>query len=143
MQPLATQHWPGLRSLLADEAPCELVPHHVLATGFGSCWVDRWPEPRVAALFAGGNLGFGGAADALPPEELRQLLDELLERWDRVFIDPPEGFGPLVVSAVGRPMLWPRVLYAWPGVEPVASPMPGIPTIRRIGPGDAGALAAL
>lgn len=144
MQALTQSHWSELHFLLAKEAPCELVAHHPISTGFGQCWVDRWPEAQVAVLFAGGNLGFAGAAEALSPAALRDIVEALLEHWERIFIDPPEGFAPIVVAAFGRPMLWPRVLCDWPkGSSAPAPPLPDGYSIRAIRAGDSAALAGL
>jgi len=142
MHELDRDHWPDLRGALGAERCCSLHARHVTSTGHGRIWVDRWPSPRVTIAFTGGNLGLLGDPAACGVEEIDAVLRALLSDWERVFIDPGDGFADLVAGATETTGLWPRVLYALPGraVEPEIDDGA---EIRALGPGDAEALAGL
>lgn len=132
----------SLRPWLLPDRPGPLAGLHVLQSGHGECWVDRWPEPGVALFFAGGNLAFAGSAEALNAGALRARVDHWLETWDRVLIEAPSPFETLVVAAVEPLHRWGRVIYSLEGAPAPATAAPGA-ELRRLGPGDAGAVGGL
>lgn len=142
MQSLGREHWPALADDLGIERCCSLHARHVLATGHGRLFVDRWPGPRVVAAFTGGNMGLVGDPDALRPGALAAVVADILTDWERVFIDPGPGFARAVRADLDGALLWPRILYALDAdaVAPPAVPAAGV---RPLDGDDAAALAAL
>ena len=128
---------PGQRATLRDwflpDRPGPLVGLHVLQTGHGACFVDRWPSPRVALVETGGNLALVGDPGALTPAALRPRL--------LGFVDAPAAFEPLLRATVPTLAVWPRVVLELPGdPRPVAT---AEAVIRPLHPADAGQLAGL
>lgn len=131
-----------LRPWLLPDRPGPLVGLHVLQSGRGECWADRWPDPRAALFFAGGNLAFAGDADALPAGDLRARIDHWLETWERVLIEARGPFETLVAGAVEPLQHWQRLIYALEG-EPAEAPAADGVELRRLEADDADALRAL
>ncbi len=142
MLSLASEHWPALQVGLDPERCCSLHAPHVIATGHGSIWVDRWPAPRAVAAFTGGNLGLTGDPRAVSPGSIAEVVAGLLVEWDRVFIDPGPDFEPTVRRGIDALRLWPRVLYSLAG-EPSTPRSFANGVVRAIDPGDEAALSSL
>jgi RimJ/RimL family protein N-acetyltransferase len=122
-----------LRDWLLPDRPGPLVGLHVLQTGHGACFVDRWPEPRVALVETGGNLALVGDPGALTPGDLRPRLAG--------FVDAPAGFEPLLRATVPTLAVWPRVILELPGdPQPVTTAEAVIRPLRLT---DASQLAGL
>ena len=122
-----------LRDWFLPDRPGPLVGLHVLQTGHGTCFVDRWPEPRVALLETGDNLALVGDPGVLTPGELRPRLVG--------FVDASAGFEPLLRATVPTLAVWPRVILQLPG-DPQSFPIAEA-VIRPLRPTDAGQLADL
>jgi RimJ/RimL family protein N-acetyltransferase len=125
--------------LVPPERPGPMIAQHVLATGHGRCLADRWPGPRVLLVETGGNWTLAGDPAALDPAALRGRVAG--------FVDAPAAFEPLLRAAVRELHEWPRVILTLdgPGGPPPqhrGGHHPAHP-VRRLGPGDAGPLAAL
>ncbi|MGY1807823.1 GNAT family N-acetyltransferase [Blastococcus sp. SYSU D00669] len=111
----------------APERPGPLIQQHVVSSGVGRCAADRWPDPStVLAELPGDNVAVRGTPRAVP--ELRGLVEA-----------PPEWLPALREVDPGL-AVWDRVVAVLP--ESVAVPAPGA-RVRRLGAGDAAALAAL
>ena len=110
----------------APERPGPLVQLHIAHTGVGVCRVDRWPAPRTVMAETGGNVALRGV-----PREVDGLAGfvEALPEWLPTLraIDPGTA-------------IWPRVIAVLP---PTAEPPPPVAAVRRLGAGDAPALAGL
>jgi RimJ/RimL family protein N-acetyltransferase len=89
-----------------------MVGLHVLNTRHGRCFVDRWPEPRVALVQVGANFALAGDPAALHPADLQAVVG---------FIDAADAFEPLLRAA--RPSLstWHRVVQVLPHDTPLSS----------------------
>jgi GNAT superfamily N-acetyltransferase len=134
MVELTRQQAAALRDWFGPERPGPLVAQHVANTGHGTCRADRWPDPRAVLATCGGNHALAG-----DPAALRGggLLDGLTG-----FVDAPGPFAPLVRDTAGDVETWERVILALDGPpRPVRAR--GDHLVRRLGPADAGALAAL
>jgi RimJ/RimL family protein N-acetyltransferase len=81
--------------------PRLLTAWHVLMTGNGACFVDRWPEPRSALLQSGTNYALLGAHDAIDAQWLNAQVVGFLEAGDT--------FAPLLRDLRPAPFEWPRV----------------------------------
>jgi RimJ/RimL family protein N-acetyltransferase len=132
--PLTREQLATLAGWFLPERPGPLIAQHVIATGFGSCLADRWPDPRALMVQTGGNYTLAGDPGALDPAGLRGRVAGVVET--------PAGFEPLLAAAVGELREWPRVILALDG-PPRPAPVPGGHRVRRLGPGDAGSLAGL
>jgi RimJ/RimL family protein N-acetyltransferase len=87
-----------LRSWFTPERPGPLVGLHVLATGHGTLYVDRWPDPRTVLAESGRNYALAGAADVLAPADLRArivagVVEELYEDIGVVTDPAHQGLG--------------------------------------------------
>jgi RimJ/RimL family protein N-acetyltransferase len=91
-----------LRSWFEPERPGPLIGSHVLNTGNGAIFVDRWPEPRAALAEIGGNYALRGDPHAFAPDDLRPRTVG--------FIDAPRGFEPTLRAAFPALTVWDRVI---------------------------------
>jgi GNAT superfamily N-acetyltransferase len=136
--------WSTLAELMPKERACSLVHAHVIATGRGRVFVDPAGRPRALAAFTGGNLAFAGEADAVPAGAFWNLLSELLEDWDRVFMSGGADFGARLRGEVPGLHGWPRVVLALPANVTPPPAAPGRPaSLRRLSAADSAPLAAL
>src|SRR3712207_3267205 len=81
-----------------------LVGLHVLQTGHGACFADRWPDPRALLVDTAGNYALHGAPDALDPRDLEQRIAG--------FVEAPEAFLPLLRASCPDLKIWDRVMLA-------------------------------
>jgi hypothetical protein len=135
--------WPTLSAVLPDERPGALVPAHVLVTGLGRIWVDDPAAPRMLAACTGGNLTLSGDSGAIAIGALGELLAELLEDWDRVFISCGERFVERLREEVAELWGWPRVLFVLDAPAMASTQRVARGQVRRLAAGDADALAQL
>src|SRR5438093_13438670 len=91
-------HYTTLRGWFADEGPGDMAGQHVLNTGQGSVFVDRWPEPRVALATYGDGCSLRGDPSALAASDVGPG-----------FFDAPASFLPLLREADPRLVVWERV----------------------------------
>ncbi|MFE4589253.1 GNAT family N-acetyltransferase [Streptomyces laurentii] len=110
------------------------LAEHVLATGHGQWWTDRAEEPRVVAVTCGGHALLAGDPGAVTPGRLAPLAGH--------YIEAPDRFLPVLGAAFGHLHPWERMLYVH-RAEPAVPRVPHGVTVRRVVPGDAGALATL
>ena len=106
---------------------------HVIVTGHGRCWVDRWPAPRAVLVETGGNYSLLGDPGALAPADIQPHI--------KGFVDAPEAFAPLLRAAFPDLQVWPRIVFA-PLAAEVALP-PIVPGVRRLVAADTTALEGL
>ncbi len=124
-----------LRSWFEPERPGPLVAGHVLQTGRGQAWVDRWPGPRALIAETAGNYGLFGDPAALTVDDVRQHV--------RGFVDAPATFEPLLRAAYPDLKVWSREVFAEgdearpPSIEPAPA------DVRRLAPLDAEKIAGL
>jgi GNAT superfamily N-acetyltransferase len=123
----------SLAEWLPPEKPGYLVGPHVLNTGHGRAWVDRFPNPGAMLAETAGNYQLYGQPDSLSPEALPPLL--------KGFIDCPPAFEALLRLACPDLVTWERVVYQLVGLLPGSNPAGAV--IRRLVAADAPALAGL
>jgi hypothetical protein len=92
----------ALRQHLPPERPGPLVALHVLETGLGACFVDRWPEPRAVVAGVADNYSFSGDPGALAAREVAERVSG--------FVDAPADFVPLLREALPDLQVWNRVI---------------------------------
>src|SRR5262245_27916926 len=141
MEHLDPARWPALREHFLPDRPGSLIGLHAIQTGFGECWVDRWPGARVGIVFTGGNLTCWGDADALVPSDLGGIVHGLLRDWDRVFIDMRPGFETAIGWAWPGLLVWPRVILVHQRLPD--TPEPSGAQMRRLSDADAEAVSHL
>ncbi len=120
-----------LKDWFAPERPGPLVGMHVLNTGHGAFWVDRWPEPRAVLASSADNYVFAGEAAAFNVKELRSRV--------RGYVEAAGRFVPLLTLASANCKPWPRVIFECRRkIAPANSP-----AVRRLTLADAPHLWAL
>jgi RimJ/RimL family protein N-acetyltransferase len=122
-----------LVSWFRPEMPGPVIGPHVLRTGIGHAWVDRWPSVQAMVVETVDNLIMFGDPAALDPAALAQTVAG--------FLSAPESFVPLLESAFPALIKWPRIIGALPGA-PIQPPSVEA-ELRRFDPGDADDLANL
>lgn len=130
---LTTEQTGLLRNWFLPERPGPLIGSHVIQTGHGACFADRWPDPRAVLVETAGNYTLLGDARALTPAELRPHV--------RGFVETSEAFAPLLEAAFPDVKIWQRVILVQP--DPPAPRAATGHTVRRLEPADAHHLQAL
>jgi RimJ/RimL family protein N-acetyltransferase len=110
-----------------SERPGPLCGPHVIGTGRGALFADRWPEPRAVLAAVAGNYALRGDPTAVRPDWLQDRLAG--------FVDAPEAFAPLLREAFPDLKVWDRVVLALAD-KPRAVASEGA-ELRRIGPRNA------
>jgi RimJ/RimL family protein N-acetyltransferase len=106
---LSADQLAALRGWFLPDRPGPLVGLHVLNTGQGAAYADRWPAPRAVLVDAGGNLALHGSVEALRPADLQPLV--------RGVVDAAPEWEPLLRTAFPDLTVWPRVILELPSAE--------------------------
>jgi hypothetical protein len=96
---------------------------HVLNTGNGTCFVDRWPEPRAVLVQIGRLWSLSGDPGVLNPADLRDRLTGLLHA--------PTQFKPLLKTVFPDIRGIDRVVYEQQE-DPLQGLVPSGVTVRRL-----------
>jgi GNAT superfamily N-acetyltransferase len=124
-----------LQSWFVPERPGPVIGMHVIQTGNGRCFVDRWPEPQAALVETAGNYTLLGDAQALTPADVQPHIQG--------FVETSEAFVPLLTTAFPQISIWQRVILASKTGVCLTVPAPDHAVIRRLSPSDTQHLAAL
>jgi GNAT superfamily N-acetyltransferase len=116
----------ALRAWFQPEQPGPLIGMHIIQTGHGKAYVDRWPDPRAILVGTGDNYSLSGEADALQPADLPPDL--------RGFVEARDAFVPLLESAYPELHTWDRVILSQPAPSSLDSMLQS--QIRRLGLAD-------
>jgi RimJ/RimL family protein N-acetyltransferase len=122
-----------LNEFVANEGTGPMVLSHVVQTGNGSVWVDRWPIPRAIIAETAGNYVLIGDPRALNAVELQERI--------RGFVAAPPEWLPALESAFTTVTRWERVILELKG-DPHFT-LPGNDFVRRLAVSDAGHLQVL
>lgn len=115
------------------EKPGLVIGSHILRSGVGTWYVDRWPDPRALLGETGGNYVLWGDPQAIAPMDIQPHI--------RGFLAAPETFLPVLRTAFSSLLVWPRIVLVQSKVPlPV---QPRIGSIRRLQPVDARLLQRL
>ena len=121
---------PDQRAMLKDwflpDRPSHLVGLHVIHTGNGACFADRWPDPRTLLVDTGGNYTFAGDSQVLQPADLRRHIVG--------FVMAPEPFVPLLRATFPDLKVWDRVILDLH--VPPRFVLPRDYRVRQLGPAD-------
>jgi RimJ/RimL family protein N-acetyltransferase len=123
-----------LQPWFTPESPGAItIGPHVINTGYGNAWVDRWPEPRAVLVEAATNYVLRGDPGALTAESIRPHIQG--------FVDASPAFAPLLRAAFDDMVVWDRVVYALRQKARWAAPSGFV--VRRLTWEDAGHLERL
>jgi RimJ/RimL family protein N-acetyltransferase len=100
---LTPEQTASLRSWFQPEQPGSMIGPHVIQTGQGSCWVDRWPGPRTVLAEAAGNYSLTGEGQALTSADLLSLIEG--------FVEASEACVPILKAAYPEAKTWQRMHY--------------------------------
>jgi len=130
---LTPQQYGALGDFATNEEPGPVVFGHVIQTGNGSVWVDRWPLPRAILAETAGNYVLIGDPRALNAVELQERI--------RGFVAAPPEWLPALEYAFTTVTRWERVILELKG-DPHFT-LPGNDFVRRLAVSDAGHLQVL
>lgn len=122
-----------MRDRFLPETPGPLVGLHVLNTGHGAIFADRWPDPRAVLADSAGNYQLRGEPEALSPEDLRARLHG--------FVAASDAFEPVLRAAFPSLTVWSRVILELPSGKPSTPAVAA--DVRMLTPDDAHHLWAL
>jgi RimJ/RimL family protein N-acetyltransferase len=97
----------GLRARFLRDEGTSPIGQHVINTGNGACFADRWPQPRAVLAYTAENYSLVGDPDALRRDDLRGRVAG--------FVDAPSDFEPLLRNAFPGLAVWKRLIYYLPG----------------------------
>lgn len=120
--------------MFQPDRPGPLAGLHVIDTGHGDLFVDRWPHPRAALARAGLDYQLAGEPAALSPATLAAL--DLSGT-----VDASPGFAALLHAAYPGLDQWDRIIQEFP--SPRAIPAPESVSVRRLVAADAPAFDTL
>jgi RimJ/RimL family protein N-acetyltransferase len=123
---ITQQQLATIKDRFIPDRPGQLIGLHVLQTGHGSCFVDRWPDPRAMLVDTAQNMSLSGDPTVLQPDDLRPHAVG--------FVEAPNDFVPLLRTTFPELVVWDRVVYALLG-KPRFSLPPNF-LIRQLGPSD-------
>lgn len=130
---LTTQQLATLRNWFLPDRPGPLTGLHLLNTGHGTAWADRWPDPRAIYVETAQNGSLAGDPTALTPEMMRDVVVG--------FIEAPAAFVPLLKETFPDLVVWDRVIYRL-SAAPIYRQPAGF-TLRHLTSTDADHLANL
>jgi RimJ/RimL family protein N-acetyltransferase len=117
----------ALKDRFLPDRPGPLVGLHVLRTGNGACFVDRWPDPRAVLVDTAGNYALSGEPAQLRPADLEGRIEGFLETSD--------AFVPLLEATFQGLQRWERVIFALRTASPFRPPRDQ--SVRRLESADA------
>jgi RimJ/RimL family protein N-acetyltransferase len=80
-----------------------VIGSHVIQSGHGICYADRWPEPQAILVETAGNYTLLGNPEVLNPADLQPLI--------KGFVTTPKLFLPLLKAAFPDLVVWQRVIF--------------------------------
>jgi hypothetical protein len=130
---LTSEQTAAIRDSFLPERPGPVIGMQVIQTGNGTCFADRWPDPRAVLVVSAGNYSLSGEADAVTPDELKPLI--------RGFVETSHTFVPILETAFPEVKVWDRVIFERPPAHrPISladQKVGNTLQVRPIKPGDA------
>jgi RimJ/RimL family protein N-acetyltransferase len=123
----------SLKGWFVPDRPGPLVGLHVLQTGNGTCFVDRWPDPRAILVNTAGNYSLAGDPAALEPADLKPLIVG--------FVEAPQSFVPLLEATFPDLIVWDRIILELKDGPLLSQPVEAL--VRRLEPADKPSLDGL
>lgn len=106
MTPLTLEQLATQKLRFLPDRPGPLIGLHVIHTGHGRGWADRWPKPRALLVETGYNYSLAGDPAALTPADLKPLISG--------FVEAPEPFVPLLQETFPATYEWARIIFELP-----------------------------
>src|SRR5262245_26682297 len=122
-----------LKERFIPDQPGPLVELHIINTGNGTFYVDRWPDPRASLANTVSNYALAGDPSVLTPADLKP--------WISGFVAAPQSFVPLLEATFPNLIFWNRIILELKGIPNFS--LPAGPMIRQLEPGDVGHLQGL
>ena len=122
-----------LKDWFLPERPGPLIGLHVLQTGHGVFYADRWPQPRAILVDTASNMSLAGDPSGLQPDDLRAHVAG--------FVEAPAPFVPVLRATHPDLVAWERIIFAL--VDKPRYPLPNDYLVRRLTIDDAHALGEL
>ncbi|NJP07496.1 MAG: hypothetical protein HC837_18655 [Chloroflexaceae bacterium] len=88
MKLLTPEQTATLKPWFLPEQPGPLIGSHIIHTGNGACFGDRWPAPRTILAETSGNYTLLGDPEAVTPAEIQHHI--------KGFVETSEAFLPLL-----------------------------------------------
>ena len=107
MLSLTSTQTASLQHCFLPERPGALVGPHVLETGSGACWADRWPAPQAVLVKISVNHTLVGDVHAVTSTDLQPHING--------YVETSETFLPLLRATFADVHLTPRIVLAQPG----------------------------
>jgi RimJ/RimL family protein N-acetyltransferase len=99
----------SLKGWFLPERPGPLIGLHVILTGNGTCFTDRWPDPRAVLVDTAGNTSLSGVASAVTPADLQSRI--------RGFVETSPELVPVLEAAFPELKAWERVVFVRPSAS--------------------------
>lgn len=131
MEALTPQQTATLNNWFLPEppGPGPVIGSHVINTGKGQCFVDRWPVPRVVLAETAGNYTLLGDPRVLTPVDLQEHISG--------FVAAADDFAPLLEIAFSDFHEWSRIVFVHQSVADIPNVNPAsADTLRRLEPSD-------
>ncbi len=93
----------ALRDWFVPDRPSYMIGMHIIRTGKGAGFVDRWPNPRAILADVAGNYSLAGDPEVLQPNDLEGRITG--------FVDAPDRFVPLLKETFPGFTVWDRVIF--------------------------------
>src|SRR5262245_13264769 len=122
-----------LKERFIPDQPGPLVELHVINTGNGAFYVDRWPNPRATLANTAGNYALAGDPSILAHDDLKP--------WISGFVAAPQRFVPLLEATFPGLIFWNRIILELRGSAKFSVPAEAL--IRPIEPVDSSYLQGL
>ncbi len=116
----------SLKYWFLPDRPGPLIGLHIIETGQGRGWADRWPNPRALLVETGHNYSLAGDPAVLTQADLKPLIAG--------FVETPDPFVSLLQKTFPDTYEWARVIFEL-SIPPCFSWPDGFP-IRRLEPAD-------
>lgn len=126
MKQLTPEQTATLKPWFLPERPGPLIGLHVIQTGNGTCFVDRWPAPRTVLVKTADNYTLLGEAQAVTAADVQPHI--------KGFVETSEPFVPLIQAAFPEVRTWQRIIFEQ--CKPRTLDAAGDDVIRRLGPSD-------
>lgn len=130
---LTREQTASIRNRFQPERPGSLIGPHIIQTGNGKCYVDRWPAPRALLADVADNYHLLGVGQALTPADVQPLIEG--------FVQTSESFVPLLRLSFPDVKVWQRIIFAQPDAPDME--IGSDYRVRRLEAGDSHSLEGL
>ncbi|MFC1996244.1 GNAT family N-acetyltransferase [Chloroflexota bacterium] len=123
---LAPEQISTLKSWFLPERPGPVIGSHVIQTGNGTCFANRWPSPQVILIETAGNFALLGNPQAINSNDIKSHI--------KGFVATSPLFLPTLKAAFPDLGIWKRIIFTQRDASYHISGNQH--TIRRLAPSD-------